>query len=196
MADANVTIADSAVAEHAARPRGKAATSRSEGVRTKVEQVIQTVTARRDSGDEGGSSLETTDDADCPYINISDLPLIVVTMPGEGTADDIKGYYRDLRKLLEKHARLAFLIDMSALDASRATADLRRAMADEFTPLKPLFDQVAVAEARVVGNRMTKGVLTAFFWLVGEQVACPARFFTDRVSAVAWLREKMAEEGL
>ena len=124
-------------------------------------------------------------------IDTSALPVIKVILPTEGTPEDIRKYYARLEIIMRQQERLAFLVDLRQINILKATAEIRAAMATEFKKVKPLFEEVAVAQAHLVEGTMTKGVLTAFNWLLGEKVRCPEKVFDQEQDALDWLNEHL-----
>ena len=78
-----------------------------------------------------------------------------------------------------------YLLDMRAFDPLRAPAASRRHAANVWKQNVARLQNVTLCEARIVGNELTRGVLTAFDWLTGKKWPCGS--FTSPADAETFL---------
>lgn len=116
---------------------------------------------------------------------------MVIVFPATGTVDDVRGYYADLRALLERPGEpLWILCDLSALDVTRVSALHRKAAAEAYQPIAALFERRVAGEAFVITNPLVRGVHLAFTWLTGGPARVHRAICATEDEARAWIAEQ------
>jgi hypothetical protein len=121
-------------------------------------------------------------------------PLVLVKYPPDLTVDDVREVFRRYQAISERGAKVGYLIDFLEFNPVTAPADQRRTAAEIFSEYKHVLAKVTVCEARVVKNRLSRGILTAFDWLTPS--SWPRANFANRDEAEAWMNEQFRLHGL
>jgi hypothetical protein len=125
-----------------------------------------------------------------PFVIRDDkLPIIHVEFPAFFEGEEYAQLFERYVQLSEQHPRVAYLIDMRRFDPLRAPADKRRLAAAIFKANVHRLRAVTVCEARVVGNELTRGIITAFDWLTGTKWPCAT--FTAVDEAERWIDRRL-----
>lgn len=119
------------------------------------------------------------------------LPIIDITYVGDPQIDDMRDAFVEYARLAERGEPLLWLVDMREFDPVRVGAAHRQAVAEIFREHEAVLRPVSIAEARVITNPLTRGVVTAFDWLTGAN-KWPCAQFPNVDEAEAWLRARLA----
>lgn len=121
-------------------------------------------------------------------------PLLVARFPPEATEGDIARFYAEWQEIGQRGAH-GILTDLTQLNPLRVPAKLRRAAALEVRARRAFFEEKLIAEVRVVSSPLTRGVLTAFDWLIGDY-SHPRKNFVNRSDGERWIVEELARRGV
>ncbi len=135
--------------------------------------------------------MPTNPDASIFSIDESAAPLIVVTFPTAGSADDIPELFAAYHRIATQHPRVAWIVDLRAFNPILAPAKVRRAFADHYEQNRKVIEASAICEARIFGSSVMCGVVTAIDWLVGR--AYPSKNFGTLVAARDWARSMLEQ---
>ena len=120
------------------------------------------------------------------------LPMVDMTFHGALGVDDYRRTLDALIRIFNAHpAPFILLLDMREFNPLKITAAMRKQAAEVWHDNRELYLRVIVAEARVLTNPLTRGILTAFDWLTGTG-KWPCRQFATMPAAETWLRSKLA----
>ncbi|MFW5876087.1 MAG: hypothetical protein ACOCXM_05075 [Myxococcota bacterium] len=115
-------------------------------------------------------------------------PVVVVRYPKSVPEGGYKVLFEKYRELAAHGEKIAWLIDFLEFDPVWAPAKVRKEVADLFAEHREILLECTLAEARVVVNPLSRGVLTAFDWLTGHK--WPTRNFATFEQAEAWIAEQ------
>lgn len=123
----------------------------------------------------------------------SAYPVIVLRMPERGTIDSIRAWYDEVEKRLRNATEpLALVHDLRPLALSSITASHRHAVAEGTNRLlAPELASKLGADARIFGNAVIAGAVTAVSWMTGA-TPWPQGNFSDEADAIAWCRRELA----
>jgi hypothetical protein len=127
-------------------------------------------------------------------LDTSHWPLTVVNSPAEASEDDLRELYRAYHECAQR-GRYAQLLDFTALDPLRAPATIRALAADFEKDYIAKVPNSVVCEARVVPHAASRGVVTAFDWLVGK-APWPIKNCATKAEALAWIASQLEAAGL
>ena len=127
------------------------------------------------------------------FFDISRFPLVVATAPtGEGAATDIPEFYREWDEAMKRGAHV-ILVDLTLVNPLFISARERKLIAAEIDRRRASLERCLVAEARLCGNALVRGFLTALDWLVAERFRFPVAHFDERGEAERWLEARWRE---
>lgn len=125
-------------------------------------------------------------------ITTTRLPMVDMSFHGALGVEDYRRALDELVRIFKAHpAPFIVLLDMRDFNPLKITAAMRKQAAEVWHDNRELYLRVIVAEARVLTNPLTRGILTAFDWLTGTG-KWPCRQFATMSAAEAWLRSKLA----
>lgn len=127
-------------------------------------------------------------------VDESQWPLVVVTFPPSITIEGYRALFQQYVAMSRRGDKIGYLIDMRKFNPLTAPAAHRKAAADTFAENRDVLVKATVCEARVVGNSLTSGVLTAFDWLTGQKWPCAN--FTSMTEAERWVSARLRAAGV
>jgi hypothetical protein len=122
-------------------------------------------------------------------INEKRWPLVEMRIHRDVTVEDIDAAYDVLESIAKRGERHAHWTDLREIQPLSISPQLRKRFAERERRLFPLAGSLIVADVRIVDHPITRGLLTAFEWLVGE-TPWPVKNVGSDAEAIAWLREK------
>jgi hypothetical protein len=122
-------------------------------------------------------------------------PLVVWTYPRFADVALMRAAYRSWDELLERGPH-AVLVDTRLINPLRVPPTLRKLMAIEVEKRRAKFERSLLAEARVVTHPLTRGLVTAFDWMIGNSFSRPLRNVSSLGEAEVFLRAELARHGL
>lgn len=119
--------------------------------------------------------------------------VVILRMPAVGSVADVHLWYDEVERLLAASpGPVALVHDLRAPTLSAITAGHRQAVAERTHRLRaPALASKVGADARIFGNAVVAGALTAVSWLTGE-TPWPQGNFADEEAAIAWSRAELA----
>jgi hypothetical protein len=113
------------------------------------------------------------------------MPIVEVAYPEQFADDEFHAYLAQLCALAEAHRPIAYIIDLRQFDPLGAPAKRRQLAAAAFNQCAPKLMATTVCEARIVTDRLTRGIVTAFDWFTGTKWPCAT--FVSELEANAWV---------
>jgi hypothetical protein len=124
-----------------------------------------------------------------PWIDESEAPILHLTYPRQTTLAELEKYYEAVGAFLERlDTQVAWLVDCTHIIA--ANAEQRRYVAEQEAKYKEIQEKYYVASGLYVANAMTRGIITAVFWL--SPPPYPYKIFSSRAPAHAYVTDAMA----
>lgn len=121
------------------------------------------------------------------------LPIVDVKWRGVPTVEMYRAQLNELGELIRRERPpVVILLDMQEFNPFHINASMRKLAADTWHANRELWLRSIVAEARIVVNPLTRGMLTAFDWLTGTG-KWPCKQFGTMAEAEGWLRQKHAD---
>lgn len=119
-------------------------------------------------------------------------PIVIVEWHGIVTPEMVEHAFRTHLALAirarEGNVKIGWLTDLSAFDPLKASAADRKRAARVLAVQQPAVAPHTLAEARVAGSAVVRGVLTAMGWLVRDP--WPVNVVETREEGLTWLREQ------
>lgn len=128
-------------------------------------------------------------------LDSSRWPLLVLTFPERIEPDDLRAAYAAWEVLFARGPH-AVITDLRRFNPVFGPPTARRLIAEEVEKRRPAFDRLLVAEARVVGDRVVAGLVTAFDWVIGGTFERPVLNTTSMVEAEAFALGHLGKHGL
>lgn len=126
-----------------------------------------------------------------PILDSSLAGVYVAVFPETATLEEIREYYGELKALLEQPGPpIWFIVDLSGIEVLKSTAAHRKAAAEEYLKIAPLFERRVAGEAFVLDNPLVRGVYVAFWWLSGREDGVERATFASESKARAWVEAK------
>jgi hypothetical protein len=128
-------------------------------------------------------------------LNTSRWPLLVARFPPVATRESLADFYSQWQRETEARGRHGVIVDFAGFNPVFASPVLRKLAAEEVERRRAMFDRYLLAEARVVRDPLTRGIVTAFDWLVGNSFARPKRIVGEFAEAEAWIVRELRRLG-
>ncbi len=113
-------------------------------------------------------------------------PLVYVALSPDTEIDEYSEHFRKIRGVLERNiGDYVVVIDARRLDARNFGSESRRAATAGLAEVQPFFARLR-AQAFVVGDRLTRGLINSYLWITPRPY--PTRVTTDLAGAVDWLQ--------
>lgn len=126
-----------------------------------------------------------------PLLDTTHRWVHVAIFPNTATLDEIRTYYRELREALERPGPpIWFLVDLGGIDVTKTTAVQRKAAAEEYDKLAPLFERRVAGEAFVIPNPLVRGAYVAFWWISQREKGVERETFATETKARAWIETR------
>lgn len=121
-------------------------------------------------------------------VDFSRWPVIVITYPNIASAAAVERMFHEVDERIRTHAEPVVVIgDLTPLRVSTANAKVRRAFAERVAAQGRMH---LAGEAAVLRNPVSRGFVTAYYWLAPAEH--PTGVFRTVEEAVAWAHEVLA----
>ncbi|MCC6875151.1 MAG: hypothetical protein IT378_12660 [Sandaracinaceae bacterium] len=123
-----------------------------------------------------------------PTLNEDRWPIVIVRWPRELSGAEIDAHFAQIGALAQRRERFVVVLDM--LESGTPSATQRAHAARELKALYPTLGSYVVGVAHVIASPLTRGLLTAVYWLAPPpfQTAIVA----TRADAVRWAESRLA----
>jgi hypothetical protein len=128
-----------------------------------------------------------------PWISLIEFPLYKMAFPNAGNDADLAAMNEDVLRISKAmDSPYAWVVDMSKV--ATCTAYQRKLVADNDIALREYERKNLVCSAIVADSTLTRGLLTAVFWLAPP--IYPYKIFATAGEAEIWARQQLKERGV